>query len=88
MYRGGYPENGNTEMANHTDSAPKSSALQHGDLVDIHSNGNFRYSGYVDDTIPQLNIVWIRELLTGERKMLSTDEHHVDQHPTGPDAEL
>ncbi|WP_262106441.1 hypothetical protein [Arthrobacter sp. Marseille-P9274] len=69
-------------MRNHTASAIKSISLQHGDLVDIHSDGNFRYSGHVDDTMPQLNIVWIRELPTGERKMLSTDEYRIVQHQT------
>jgi hypothetical protein len=71
-------------MRNHTASAIESFSLQHGDLVDIHSDGNFRYSGHVDDTMHQLNIVWIRELPTGERKMLSTDEYRIVHHQAGP----
>ena len=60
--------------------APDFTDLRHGDHVGVHSNGNFHYSGYVDDTIPRLNIVWIRELHTGERKMLSTDEYRIVHH--------
>ncbi|MCG2621972.1 hypothetical protein LVY72_08585 [Arthrobacter sp. I2-34] len=71
---------GNTAMTNHTDSASKSDALRQGDHVDIHSNGNFRCSGYVEDLMPQLRIVWIRDLRTGERKMLATDEHCIVRH--------
>lgn len=67
-------------MTNHTDSTPKSDALRQGDHVDIHSNGIFRYSGYVEDMMPRLRVVWIRELLTGERKMLSTDECCIVRH--------
>ena len=67
-------------MRDQVESAPETAGLQHGDHVDIHSNGTLRFSGYVDDAMPQLGIVWVRELLIGERKMLSTDEYCIVRH--------
>ncbi|NKX56581.1 hypothetical protein [Arthrobacter mobilis] len=61
-------------MTNNTGSALDAAALGPGDHVEVHGNGHIRYSGYIEDTMPQLNIVWIRELRTGERRMLFTDE--------------
>jgi hypothetical protein len=78
----GKPEKGSGTMTDNTDSVLGSGALQHGDHVTVHGNGQIRYSGYVDDTMPLLNIVWIRELRTGERKMFSTDECHIFRYQT------
>lgn len=65
-------------MTDSTGSALDSAALRLGDRVEyVHGNGHTRYIGYVEDTMPQLNIVWIREIRTGERRMLSTDECHI-----------
>ncbi|MGM0931060.1 MAG: hypothetical protein ACQEXN_15340 [Actinomycetota bacterium] len=63
-------------MNNETYSIAQSTALQRGDRVEVQGKGygHLGYDGYVDDTMPHLNIVWVRELGTGERKMLSTDE--------------
>jgi hypothetical protein len=67
-------------MANISDTASTSAALRHGDLVDVHSKGKLRYSGYVEDTMPSQHILWIREVPTGERKMVSTDEYRIVRH--------
>jgi hypothetical protein len=67
-------------MTNNTDTSSKFAVLQHGDLVDVHSKGKLRYSGYVDDTMPSLHILWVREVPTGERKMVSTDEYRIVRH--------
>lgn len=67
-------------MANNTDTASKFAALQHGDLVDVHSKDKLRYSGYVDDMMPSHHILWIREVPTGERKMVFTDEYRIVRH--------
>ncbi|MFE4229992.1 hypothetical protein ACFRJ8_19135 [Arthrobacter sp. NPDC056886] len=64
-------------MTDNTGNALDSAALRPGDHIDVHVDEHTRYSAYVDDTMPQLNIVWIRELRTGERRMLSTDEHRL-----------
>lgn len=46
-----------------------------GDPIDIHVPGGPRYSGFVEDCVPHLNVVWIRDVRTGERKMLCTDDY-------------
>ena len=67
LHRGttGNPHKGQSIMTNNTGSALDSAALRQGDHVDIHANGHTPYSGYVEDTIPELNMVWIRKLRTG-----------------------
>jgi hypothetical protein len=65
-------------MANNTDTT--STSLQHGDLVDLHSEGKLHFSGYLDDAMPELHILWILEARTGERKMVSTDEYRIVRH--------
>lgn len=64
-------------MTNDADGALDPAIIRHGDRVDVHGNGHTRCSGYVEDMFPQMNIVWIRELRTGERRMLSTDEYRI-----------
>ena len=64
-------------MADDTGSVLDSAAFLYGDRIDVHLNGHISYSAYVEETMPQLNIVWIRALRTGERRMLSTDECHI-----------
>ncbi|GLB68761.1 hypothetical protein [Arthrobacter mangrovi] len=61
-------------MTDSTGSAFDSAVLRPGDRIDVHRSGYVPRSGYVEDTMPQLNIVWIREVRTGERRMISTDE--------------
>jgi hypothetical protein len=53
--------------------------LRQGDRVKIQSPGYPPYHGLVEDSMPALDVVWIRELRTGERKMLWTAEHHIDR---------
>jgi hypothetical protein len=61
-------------MTDSTQRALSAATLKPGDRVHVHENGPGRYSAYVEETMPQLSIVWIRELQTGERRMLSTKE--------------
>jgi len=61
-------------MTDNTRRALSASTFKQGDRVHVHENGTGRCSGYVEETMPQLNIVLIRELETGERRMLSTKE--------------
>jgi hypothetical protein len=61
-------------MTDNRDGVLDSAALQRGDHVTVHMNGHINYSGYVEDTIPGLNIVWVRELPIGERKLICTDD--------------
>ncbi|MFC4905549.1 hypothetical protein [Kocuria oceani] len=49
--------------------------LRKGETVEVHSPGYPPYCGHVEESMPSLNVVWIRELRTGERKMLSVAEH-------------
>lgn len=63
-----------------TDIAPETVnpfPLREGDHVQIHSPGYPPYHGLVEDSMPGLDVVWIRDLTTGERKMLSAAEHHI-----------
>ncbi|MEZ2391824.1 hypothetical protein AB6813_20220 [bacterium RCC_150] len=69
-------------MADTTRSALDTAALRPGDHVAIHGNGPVTYCGYVEETMPQFNIVWIREKRTGERKILFTDECCISQLET------
>jgi hypothetical protein len=70
----GTPKKGNGTMTHNTGPGLDTAVLEHGDLVAVHGDEQLPYGGYVDDTFPQLNIVWIRELRTGECRMLSTNE--------------
>ncbi|MCG2623060.1 hypothetical protein LVY72_14245 [Arthrobacter sp. I2-34] len=69
-------------MTDITGSAADSAALQHGDRVDVHGNGYIYCSGYVEDTLPQFNVVWVRDLRTGERRMLFTNECRIIRNVT------
>ncbi|MEX5301350.1 hypothetical protein [Kocuria sabuli] len=50
------------------------STLHCGDHLDIHRFGFPTYSGTVLATMPRLNVVWIRDIRTGERQMLCADD--------------
>jgi hypothetical protein len=52
--------------------------LRPGDRLEIRSPGYPAYTGLVEDSMPLLDVVWIRDLITGERKMLSTAEHRMN----------
>lgn len=80
--RTGSPGKDNATMTDDTCSTRDAAALRDGDRIDVYLNGHTRYSGYVEDTMPQLNTVWIRELRTWERKMLSTDQCSISRSKT------
>lgn len=69
-------------MSESTGIALDSLACQRGDRVVVCRNGHVPYEGHVEDVSPQLDIVWVRELGTGERRMLSTDECRIIRHHT------
>ncbi len=52
------------------------SALRPGDHVEVHAPGHPPYQAVIDDTMAHLHIAWIRELRCGERRMLSSLDHH------------
>lgn len=54
--------------------ALSSDALNRGDYVVVQGNEYLHYNGYVEDTMPAQDIVWIRERRTGERKMFFANE--------------
>jgi hypothetical protein len=51
--------------------------LHRGDSVEVHSPGRSPYVGIIDEAMPQLNIVWVRETTTGERKLLLVGESYL-----------
>lgn len=61
--------------------------LQAGHLAYLHPGTHIEVRGpgiphcpaVVKEIIPSFRVVWIREFRTGERKMLCTDDHHLDQ---------
>jgi hypothetical protein len=48
--------------------------LRPGDRLEAHRDGMVRHRGVVEETVPALGVVWIRERGTGARKMLATDD--------------
>src|SRR5687767_2654596 len=48
--------------------------LRAGDLVEAHRDGVVHHRGIVEETVPALGVVWIRERATGNRRMLDTDD--------------
>lgn len=52
-------------------------ALRTGNRIEVWSHGSLRYSGWVEELAPKLGVVWIRETRTGERKLISTEEHSI-----------
>ena len=56
--------------------------LRRGERVDVHETGKVPSNGFIEETMPELNIVWLRDLRTGERRILFTDE--CDLYRSGP----
>lgn len=52
-------------------------ALRVGDCIEAWDHDTLHHRGRVEETAPQLGVVWIREIGGGERKMVSTDEHSI-----------
>lgn len=52
-------------------------ALRTGNRIEVWDHGGLRYSGWVEELAPKLGVVWIREASTGERKLISTEEHSI-----------
>ena len=55
-------------------SAVDPSRLHPGEAVEAHRDSVVLHRGTVEETMPQLGVVWIREAGTGARKMLSRDD--------------
>ncbi|MDQ0691340.1 hypothetical protein [Arthrobacter sp. W4I7] len=56
--------------------------LRPGDLVEVQETGHVPCRGVVEDTLPQFNIVWLRDKRTGERRMLFTTECRIFMQET------
>ncbi|AUI53820.1 hypothetical protein [Arthrobacter crystallopoietes] len=69
-------------MTDNTNTDLDSDALRPGDHVEILGNEHLHYNAYVEDTLPQFNIAWVREQRTGERKMLFTNECRILRRET------
>lgn len=59
------------------------SALEPGQDVEVHTPGRAVYHGIIEETMPQMNLVWVREATTGERKMLLMGESYLYQKTAG-----
>lgn len=70
----------NDSLASHLPAITDTSALATGDRVSIHHPRGLHYPATVEERMSALNVVWVRELSTGERKMVSTDEHTILRH--------
>ena len=53
------------------------SHLSTGERIDVHSWDAILCKGLVEEVMPKLRVVWVRDLRTGERKMFCTDEHQI-----------
>ncbi|MFE7629000.1 hypothetical protein [Kocuria sp. NPDC057446] len=48
--------------------------LRPGEQVEAHRGAVLHHRGVVEETVPHLGVVWIRDISTGTRKMLSHDD--------------
>lgn len=49
-------------------------SLQHGDCVEVWSNGSFLYPAYVDDRADDGQLIWVIEYSTGCRRLFIRDD--------------
>jgi hypothetical protein len=70
----------NEYLLPHPSTVSGASTLQAGDRVSVHHRCGLHYRAIVEERMPTLNVVWVRELSTGDRKMVSTDEHDIVRH--------
>jgi hypothetical protein len=55
-------------------SATGPTRMRIGDQVEIHTEGFPPYRGIVEDLAPQFRVMWFRDQVAGERKMILLDE--------------
>lgn len=48
--------------------------LQHGDRVQVWSNGSFLYPAFVDDRADNGEVIWVTEHGTGSRRLFVRDD--------------
>ncbi|HST73596.1 MULTISPECIES: hypothetical protein [Kocuria] len=60
---------------------PDPTALSPGDEVDVWSHRTLLWAGVVEQTAPELGVLWIREARNGTRRLLSTAEHRLTRRP-------
>ena len=53
------------------------SALRAGELVEVHSRNQGTFRGLVEECQSSLNVVWVRDLQLGERRLISTYDHSI-----------
>lgn len=69
-------------MAGTTPPISDTSELTAGERIDIYSGDIVLCSGLVEDIMPKLRVVWVRNSRTGEREMFCADEHQI-RRPAG-----
>lgn len=47
--------------------------LQAGDHIEAWHNGKLFHRGRVTDVVPSLELIWIRDAITGKRKLLDPE---------------
>jgi hypothetical protein len=63
----------------HIPEIVQGASLRAGDFVAIGDAHRIHYQAQVEDAMPDREILWIRDLTTGERKLLVSTEHHFYQ---------
>ncbi|MFF0989367.1 hypothetical protein [Kocuria nitroreducens] len=66
-----------TEIISATEGEPPAvdwGMLRPGEQVEAHRGAVALHRGVVEETIPHLGVVWIRDSSTGTRKLLSHDD--------------
>lgn len=48
-----------------------------GNRLEAWTGGTLRHLGIVEEKLPELGVLWIRETGTGQRKMLDTISYHL-----------
>lgn len=49
--------------------------IRRGEIVEVWHHGVLRHRGRVEESMPRLGVVWIRETGSGDRKMISVEDH-------------
>jgi hypothetical protein len=64
-------------MTTPEDHTPDSHPLEIGAHIQAWRNDMLLYHGTVEDSVPHLGVVWIRETGNGARKMLLLDDYRI-----------
>lgn len=64
-------------MTTPDDHTPEPHPLEIGTHIQAWRNDMLLYQGIVEDAVPHLGVVWIRESGNGARKMLALDDYRI-----------